>query len=152
MFPDAIARIREPDGMIFSMDNDIVGRVKSFSLISICDYLYRSVMFMSDDLAGTMLAGEKPTDVVKSISISIAARFFEYCDSLIIFNPAVHGISRYITENQIASDRVPYATLMPQSFWVEIESLDGCVAKLIAIKSLIQGYDSWIGITSRFSP
>ena len=57
------------------MDNDIVGRVKSFSLIPICDYLYRSVMFMSDDLAGTMLAGEKPTDVVKSISISIATGF-----------------------------------------------------------------------------
>src|SRR5204862_5425170 len=145
----AVAGVGEPNAAV-GVDDDIVGRVKRFVLPFVRQDRERAVVFVADDAAIAVLAGELAAFVVEGVAVAVAARVAEHADVAVFVEQAHLAVVGNIAPEDVTADAVPGTTLGPQRATPEL--LNKSIADLVFSEPLVEHDDVRVGITHRIPP
>lgn len=140
---DSVAGVRKPDAAV-GMDNNVVWSVKWLVILFVCEGGDAAVVFVANDAAGIVLAGELTSFEIEGVTIAVVGRSAKNADMIVLVEPAHLAIVRNVAPDQVTPDPVPRATFSPES--AGPEALDGGVADFVFGETCIDNDDRGIGI------
>src|SRR5882724_701163 len=109
---DAVGRIGEPDATV-GFDNDIVGRVQAFALVTLDEHGPRAVVLGSRQAATLLLAGDQTALAVDGVPIGVVAGLAEHRHRAIGLVVPHHPVVGDVRPNQVAACCEVGRTLRP---------------------------------------
>src|SRR6516165_5708646 len=130
------------------MHDDIVGRVKWFSIPAISQDGDVTVVLKAHDSPRIMFAADQSSFVIKRTAVGIIRRLTEYADVSVFVQTPELAIIGNIAPDQVPSPGIPSTTFGPGC--TGPEPLNSGIDQLVAGESVVQHYDSGIRVSHRF--